>query len=174
MPYLWTETTEETRLTLWPHRSLSRRGFAVFIAASAVLAAVPLVGVLGTMVLWGLLPFLVATIALLWWALRRNERDREILETLTLGATEAHLTRQNPDGTSQVWIAPRYWTRPVLTARGGPVPDYLTLQGGPREVELGAFLTSEERRRLRDEIEARLSTAPDGTRQQGGLLPPSR
>ena len=44
----------------------------------------------------------------------------------------------------------------VLHPTAGPVPNYLTLQGGPREVELGAFLSEEERLALRDEVQAAL------------------
>jgi uncharacterized membrane protein len=38
----------------------------------------------------------------------------------------------------------------------GPVEHYLTLQGGPREVEIGAFLTVEERLALQRELLDRL------------------
>ena len=38
----------------------------------------------------------------------------------------------------------------------GKVEDYLTLQGGPREVEIGAFLTPPERRALEDRLVAAL------------------
>ena len=36
------------------------------------------------------------------------------------------------------------------------MPQYLTLQGGPREVELGAFLTPPERLGLKDTLERAL------------------
>jgi hypothetical protein len=39
----------------------------------------------------------------------------------------------------------------------GPVPQYLTLRGNGREVELGAFLSEEERVALRDEVHSRLN-----------------
>lgn len=35
---------------------------------------------------------------------------------------------------------------------GGPVPQYLTLKGGGREVEIGAFLSPEEREALYPDI----------------------
>lgn len=44
-----------------------------------------------------------------------------------------------------------------LTPAGGPVPDYLTLKGRDREVELGAFLTPEERKELAGELRAALA-----------------
>jgi uncharacterized membrane protein len=40
---------------------------------------------------------------------------------------------------------------------GGPVPQYLTLKGNGREVELGAFLTEAERLTLADELNAALA-----------------
>ena len=47
--------------------------------------------------------------------------------------------------------------RIILHSTGGPVPNYLTLQGGPREVELGAFLSQDERVALRAEVQAALA-----------------
>ena len=43
-----------------------------------------------------------------------------------------------------------------LHQTGGPVPNYLTLKGDGREVELGAFLSEEERLALRDDLHQRL------------------
>ena len=43
-------------LILWPHRSLSPQGFAVFIAITFAMLLVPLLSVMGTKILWGLLP----------------------------------------------------------------------------------------------------------------------
>ena len=39
---------------------------------------------------------------------------------------------------------------------GGPVIDYLTLKGGPREVEIGTFLHETERPALRDDLDRAL------------------
>ena len=158
MPYQWLPPSPQgdQDLRLWPHRSLTRRGFVGFIAVTAVLISGPLIGLIGQPVLWGLLPFLVAAIAGIWIALRTSDRDREIIEVLTLTETNAHLTRSGPKGQIRTWQANRYWVQPVLHAAGGPVPQYLTLRGGPREVELGAFLTEDERQRLHADLTTRL------------------
>lgn len=158
MPYQWLPPTGETqRLHLWPYRSLPRRGMVWFIGGTAALIAVPLLGVLGSPVLWGLLPFLLAAIAGIWWALDRSFRDGEILEDLTLSPGRITLTRHGPRGARQKWEANPHWVRPQLHPTGGPVKHYLTLTGGPRVVELGAFLTEEERKALQAELRARLS-----------------
>jgi uncharacterized membrane protein len=108
------------------------------------------------MVLWGLLPFLLLAIWGLWFALDRSFADGEILEDLTLTATTISLTRHHR-GKIKTWEANPHWVRLALHPTSGPVPNYLTLQGGPREVELGAFLSPDERLRLYGELQAALA-----------------
>lgn len=157
MPYEWLPPEGDTqRLHLWPYRSLPRRGMVAFLAGFITLISLPLAAVIGSKVLWGLLPFLLAAIWGLWFALNRSFADGEILEELTLSATEISLTHHHR-GRVKTWVANPHWVRPTLHVRSGPVPNYLTLQGGPREVELGAFLTSEERKRLHGELSLALN-----------------
>lgn len=157
MPYEWTQPApNQSRLQLWPYRSLPRRGFVWFIGATAGLIALPLLVLIGSPVLWGLLPFLAFAVAGIWWALERSYRDAEIIEDLTITADSVTLTRHGPRGKRQDWQANPHWVRVILHPKSGPVPDYLTLQGGPREVELGAFLTPDERRALHAEVKAAL------------------
>ncbi|MFT4150090.1 MAG: DUF2244 domain-containing protein [Paracoccaceae bacterium] len=158
MPYEWLPPAPPTqRLRLWPFRSLPKTGFVWFVGATAALISLPLFAVLGTAVLWGLLPFLVAAIAGLWLALTRSWRDGEIVEDLTLSPDSIHLLRRGPRGRRQEWQANPHWTRLTLHRTGGPVPNYLTLRGNGREVELGAFLSEEERIRLHGDLAARLA-----------------
>ncbi len=157
MPYEWLPPTgDQQRLHLWPYRSLPRRGMVWFLGGTAVLIAVPLLGLIGSPILWGLLPFLLATIAAIWWALERSFRDAEIVEDLTLTPDLVTLTRHGPRGKRQEWQANPHWVRLSLHATGGPVPQYLTMKGEGREVELGAFLTETERRALMSEVQDHL------------------
>ncbi|MFM2354935.1 MAG: hypothetical protein RLZZ528_671 [Pseudomonadota bacterium] len=157
MPYAWLPPDGTTRrLRLWPHQSLTPRGFVWFVGATALLLAVPLIALLGTVVLWGLLPFLVLAVAGLWTALRRSWRDREITEVLTLSPDRAELRRHDRLGERR-WDENTYWVRVTLHQTGGPVPQYLTLRGQGREVELGAFLTEDERIALHRELLAALA-----------------
>lgn len=157
MPYEWLPPDgTEQRLHLWPHRSLTQRGFVWFVGATAALIALPLLGSLGSPVLWMLLPFLLAAIWAIWFALRKNGRDRDIVEDLRLAPDRVTLVRHGPKGKRQDWTANPYWLRLTLHETGGPVPNYLTLKGEGREVELGAFLSEEERVALRDDLLARL------------------
>jgi uncharacterized membrane protein len=108
---------------------------------------------LGSPVLWGLLPFALLAVWGIFHALRRNQKSREIVEELTLDAQEARLTRTDPSGAVQAWDCNRYWTKITKYDEGGPIPQYVTLKGKGREVEIGAFLSEEERIELYDELQ---------------------
>ncbi len=149
MPYQWLPSSDAPpSLRLWPHRSLPPRGFAWFIGLTAVLIGLPLLALIGSPVLWGMLPFVVGAVAAIWVALRRNTADGAILEELHLTADKVTLTRRDPGRAPRIWEANPHWVKVALRPIGGPVPDYVTLSGAGREVEIGAFLSDGERRAL--------------------------
>ena len=162
MPYVWNETDHPCpaqQLRVWPYNALSASGFAAMILGFYFFAAMPLVAVLGSKVFWGLLPFVLAATGALWFGLRKNQADRKIVETLTITADQTDLHRQIPGKPAQDWQANTYWVTPVLHRTGGPVPNYVTLKGGGREVEIGAFLSEDERKALYGELQERLAQA---------------
>lgn len=157
MPYTWKDTqTDSAELHLWPHQSLPAHGFAATILGIFTLSTIPLYGLIGTVLLWGILPFMLIALAATWYALRRNERDLQILEVLRLSPEDLHLTRKNPKGDVQEWHSNPYWTQVTLHQKGGPVPHYVTLSGSGREVEIGAFLSEDERKELFAELSDRV------------------
>jgi uncharacterized membrane protein len=158
MPYEWLPRTgDETRLHLWPYRSLSPRGFVAFIAITCGMLAIPLVGLLGSTALWGLLPFMALAVGGMWLGLNRSWHDGDVAEELSLTGDRALLRHRAPDGTEQRWEANPYWISVHLHATGGPVPNYLTLRGGDREVEIGRFLSEDERVALARELQSALA-----------------
>ena len=144
-------------LYLWPYRSLPKKGFVTFIAATALMLLLPLLSTLGTPVLWWLLPFLTGAIALIWYFLNLSYRSGEILEELCIWPDHIELIRQEKDGSLKSWDANPYWVTVQLIPAKGPVPNYLTIKGNKREVEIGAFLSEEERIQLYDELQDRLA-----------------
>ncbi len=64
--------------------------------------------------------------------------------------------RHNPQGPEQEWHCNPYWARIALHEGGGPVPYYVTLSGAGREVEIGAFLSEDERKALFTDLSERL------------------
>ncbi|WP_245629185.1 DUF2244 domain-containing protein [Celeribacter indicus] len=168
MPYRWTPPhdgplprpvpegdTPLLRLDLWPHRSLPARGFAVVIWIMFAGGLIPIVPFIGTTAFWILLAFMMAALAALWAAIRRSDRDR-LREELLVWPDRITLTHWSQTGETFEWEANPYWIRLSLHPTAGKVEQYLTLKGGgpqnAREVELGAFLSPEERTRLRDDL----------------------
>lgn len=157
MPYQWTQTSDtEQELRLWPHNSLPPRGAMIVIFSVFLFGLIPILAMLGSIVLWGLLPFLLLTVLGLWLAIQTNYKARSVFEVLTLNGTRAQLIHRTPGRQQQEWSCNRYWARPEMHRKGGPVPYYVTLVGDGREVEIGAFLSEEERISLYDELVERL------------------
>lgn len=155
MTYHW---TSENRMELRPHRSLPMTGFAVVILTFFVFVTIPVVALVGTVLLWGLLPFALGAVAALWWGLRRSYRDGNILEVLERDGHDLVLTRTDPDGTVQDWRCNLHWVRVEIHDRTGPVPHYVTLTGNGRTVEIGAFLSEEERPALYADLQRYLAS----------------
>ena len=161
MPYRWIINSQdgmETRtLELCPHNSLPKRGFAVFILTTSFLCLLPLIALSGTFVFWGLLPFLMLAVWAVWVALQNSYKRNNIYECLSFGQRTVDLKRINPKGDTQSWSCDGYWSRAIIYAKEGPVPDYVTLSGNGREVEIGAFLSQDERKSLYKEVRDELT-----------------
>ena len=156
MPYDIREDIKDTQIKIievWPYNSLKPKGFVLFLGSTFVLICLPLFNVLGTTVFWGLLPFLLVAFMGVWFALRRSLNDRQVLEQLTLSQEEIALIRQDPTGEHKRWVCSPYWAKLKIYKTGGPVRNYITLTGNGREVELGAFLSEDERKTLHEELE---------------------
>tara|TARA_R100001369_G_scaffold91134_1_gene131670 strand:- start:910 stop:1308 length:399 start_codon:yes stop_codon:yes gene_type:complete len=125
---------------------------AAFVLTTFTLICIPTLPLLGSPILWGLLPFTLAAVWGMYWALQRNYKSRQINEELVLSADMARLTRTNPKGDVQEWDCDRYWTQVTKYETEGPVPHYVTLRGKGREVEIGSFLSEEERIALYDDL----------------------
>lgn len=168
MPYRWTPAHTAPfpvaapengapflRLEIWPHRSLPSKGFSATILGMFALGLIPVVPFIGTTAFWVLLAFMLVALAALWTALRRSDRDT-LREEMHLWPDRVTLTHWSAKGEKFDWEANPYWLR-VDTHPSGKVEHYLTLKGGgpvqTREVELGAFLSPEERIELRAELE---------------------
>ena len=148
------------QLSLWPYRSLSRRGFVWFMGLTVGLICIPLLALLGSAYLWVMLPFLAAAVGAIWYFLERSYKDGSTLETLTIWSNHMTLSRQNPRGAPQHWEANPYWVSVKMHPKSGPVENYITLRGSNRDVEIGAFLSVAERKILLTELQDILARLP--------------
>lgn len=146
-------------LHLWPYRSLPKRGFVAVIALAFAAILIPVSAFIGTLAWWWLLVPALGALGALWWFIDRSYRDGEILEELEIWPDHIRLTRTGPHRRHAMWEANLHWVTLDIHRRGGPVPDYLTLKGSGREVEIGAFLHEDERPVLHDEIARALTLA---------------
>lgn len=151
------QTPPRLALRLTPYKSLTPEGFVWFIAVTATLIAMPLLAIIGTSVFWALLPFVVLAIWAIWTALKRSWRDMDLYEDVVIWSDLIRVERHERQSPPRDWEANPYWVRVLIHPKSGPVPNYLTLKGGPREVELGAFLTPAERVALKEQLERTLA-----------------
>ena len=173
MPYRWSSdpthiAAPETsaadpmlRLDLWPHRSLSNKGFEWTIWLMFVGAMIPLLSFIGSSAFWVLLAFALMALAALWFGLRRSDRDR-LREEMLIWSDRVELTHCPANGGIKTWQANPYWIKLTQHDEVRGIEAYLTLRGGAadqdREVELGAFLSPEERKTLCGELSTLLGT----------------
>ena len=132
---------------------MTPQGFVWFIGLTSSLIFLPAIVILGSPIVWGLLPFFIIVLWAVWSAIRRNQKDATVRETLTIDYEKTALLRINPRAPVQSWQANTYWVSAHIHTKAGPVENYVTLKGANREVELGAFLSADERLTLYAEVQ---------------------
>lgn len=154
----WAERTDPPlyRVALWPNRSMGRRGQGQVLGIAAAGFSMPLVAAAGTKAFWGLLPFCAAALGVLHLAFRRRNSDATLTEAFELWPDEVRVERREPRGRVLRWQATPQFLR-LTIHREARIQNYLTLSGGGREIELGAFLGADERLELKREIDAALA-----------------
>ncbi|MEM6441274.1 MAG: DUF2244 domain-containing protein [Pseudomonadota bacterium] len=148
------------RVTLWPNRSLSGRGFVGVMAFTGAMLSLPLVAIGLVKAALGLAPFLAGALGALGYAIHCSNRDGRLTEELRLWPDLIAVERREPQGRVLRWQANPYWVSVTVHPEGRGRPEnYLTLKGAGREIELGAFLSPEERAALAEEVETALARA---------------
>ena len=135
------------QVTLWPHRSLSSKGFVTTILILCLGFTVPLTAFFGTPIFWTVLGPIALSVWGLWTAIQRTNKDATLRESLKIWPDLIAVYRFNPREKDQFWLAHPSFTR-VNLREDAKVKHYVTLTGGNREIELGSFLTAEERLEL--------------------------
>ena len=142
-------------LDLWPNRSLPANGFRIVLVVLAIGLTAPLIPLIGTNLFWGMAPFEVLVFLGVYFALRQSYRDGGLTEELRLWPDLISVVRKEPKGRVLTWRANPHWVRTRILEEG-KVEKYLTLRGGGREIELGAFLSPNERVELHRDINSAL------------------
>lgn len=152
------ETPPLVSLTLWPHRSLSMGGFRLLMAVAAIGCAIPLFAIIGTNAVWVVGAFVAIDLALLYGLMRLTYRSGRLRETVRLWPDRLEVVRTEPNGRRRRWEANPHWVR-VRLVDTRRIEAYLVLSSAGRDIELGAFLTPDERRALADALQTALADA---------------
>ena len=99
-------------------------------------------------VMWIIAAALGTPLIAIWVALKASWRRGTVREELAIWIDKVHLRRIDPDGSCQVWQANPYWVDVEMQQTGGPVPNYPTLCGRGRTVEIGSLLSEQSRPEL--------------------------
>lgn len=141
---------------LWPHRSLPRQGFRTLMWICAGALSLPVIAFAGTAA--GLIMAVACGLSLflLWAMFRLNYFSGRLTEELRLWPEAIAVERREPMGRVRRWSANPYWVE-IEIRDTREVENYLTLRGGGRTIELGAFLTPEERAELESNLRSQIA-----------------
>jgi len=165
------ETTDTTSrrfretLTIWPHRSLSPRGFLLVMTALGVLAFCIGLGffLLGA---WPVIGFLGLEILVVWCAFKINYRAAKQRQHLTATATKLKIENVSPAGERDTTELPTAWVKVELTPRDAPDThsrhrQKLLVRSHGRTAEIGTFLHPAETPKLARDVGQMVQRARD-------------
>jgi len=141
-------------MVILPHRSLSRAGLWVFLAAQSIAT-----GGFALLAAWKgnvFAPaFALLELVLVAYCLNRVWRLSAAGEVIVLTPTQLEISRMDGGGTTQCFHP--YWARVSLRpGRWRGAPGRLLVESHGRSIEIGAFLNDEERSELARRLSALL------------------
>ena len=145
---------------LYPHRSLSPRGFAALMAG--IIVAMAAVAIFFTLLgAWPVLPFFGAEIVLIFAAFRMNNRDARAFEAVRLTTDALTVDQVRASGRHHRHaFRPPHWLRVELTPRPGG-DNELTLASHGRSLVIGRFLSADERQAFAGDLRRALKRLVD-------------
>ena len=146
-------------MTLWPHRSFKVDNVKFLLGSISFGLILPILPFLGSIVGTFILMFSIFTLALFGSLFIKSYSAETIKEIVKISPREISITRFGANGEKKFWKANNYWVKVNLYPNGQIVENYLTLVGNNREVELGAYLSPNERVQVREKIENALVKA---------------
>ena len=157
----WKESDESSflRMRLSPNRSLDTYGTKVvsgIIACGFLLPILPFIGSpIGTTltIFSGLAFYLFLTL------LQKSFQQGNTFEEILISKHKIIVVHKEKNKEQRTWEGNPYWTRVNVDLHNPKLKNYLTLAGKGRHIELGAFLSPDERIELRDKIQNALAKA---------------
>lgn len=149
------------RMTIWPHRSLSRKGFMVLITILAGLLSTIGFGffLAGA---WPVIGFLGLELLVVWGAFNLNYRAAKVRETIETNTETLKIEHTDERGKLAITEFPVGWLRVHLSPLVTPdvssrYRQRVILSSHGRQAEVGAFLHPAEKAKLRQEVDGMVS-----------------
>ena len=151
------------RIDLWPHRSLSPKGFKIFMG---VLAGLMLTMGLGFFLIgaWPVIGFMGAEIGVLYLVFKLNYRSAKKREHLLATKETFRIERVSETGATTVDELPAPWLQAKLEPSANPDDDIhhqqkLIVSSHGQSAEIGDFLHAAEKRELLPAVNAMIKNA---------------
>ena len=157
----WDNTSEPTflKMRLAPNRSLDSYGTKVVFAVIACGFLLPIIPFIGSPVGTTLTIFSGLTFYLFLTLLQKNFQQGSTFEEILISKRKIKVVHQEKNKDRLTWECNPYWTKVHLDINNPRLKNYLTLAGKGKRIELGAFLSPDERLELRDKIQNALAKA---------------
>ena len=157
----WDNTGEPTflKMRLVPNRSLDSYGTKVVFAVIACGFLLPIIPFIGSPIGTTLTIFSGLTFYLFLTLLQKNFQQGNTFEEVLISKNKIIVVHKEKNKAQKTWECNPYWTRVNVDFNNPKLKNYLTLTGNGRHIELGTFLSPDERIELRNKIQNALAKA---------------
>ena len=157
----WSDPNDSIFLNirLVPNRSLDSYGTKVVFGVIACGFLFPIIPFIGSPIGTTLTIFSGLTFYLFLTLLQKNFQQASTFEEILILKNKIKVVHQEKNKEQITWECNPYWTKVHLDIKNPKLKNYLTLAGKGRHIELGAFLSPNERLELRDKIQNALAKA---------------
>ena len=147
------------RMRLVPNRSLDSYGTKLVFLVIACGFLLPIIPFIGSPIGVTLTIFSGLTFYLFLTLLQKNFQQGSTFEEILISKRKIKVVHQEKNKEQLTWECNPYWTKVHLDINNPRLKNYLTLAGKGKHIELGAFLSPDERLELRDKIQNALAKA---------------
>ena len=147
------------RIRMFPNRSLDANGTKVVSGIIACGFLLPIIPFIGSPIGTALTIFSGLTFFLFLTLLQKNFQQGTTFEEILISKHKIIVVHKERNKEQKTWEGNPYWTRVEVDIRNAKLKNYLTLAGKGKHIELGAFLSPDERIELRDKIQNALAKA---------------
>ena len=147
------------RMRIIPNRSLDTHGTKVVSGIMACGFMLPIIPFIGSPVGTTLTIFSGLTFYLFLTLLQKNFQQGNTFEEILISKRKIIVIHKEKNKEQKTWEGNPYWTRVNVDIHNPKLKNYLTLAGKGKHIEVGAFLSPDERIELRDKIQNALAKA---------------